>query len=82
MEQGRLHIRGLRVDEVSYELDRFLSAAVLDNLSEVVVLHGKGTGALRSRVSELLGDDRRIESLRPGQWNEGGTGVTVVRLAR
>ncbi len=82
VEPDRLDIRGIRVDEVSYQLDRFLSAAVLENLSEVVVLHGKGTGALRARVSELLGDDRRVESLRPGQWNEGGTGVTVVRLAR
>jgi DNA mismatch repair protein MutS2 len=81
-ETSRLDIRGIRVDEVSYELDRFLSAAVLDNLSEVVILHGKGTGALRARVSELLGDDRRVETIRPGQWNEGGTGVTVVRLAR
>ncbi len=81
-DTGRLDIRGIRVDEVTFELDRFLSSAVLDNLSEVVVLHGKGTGALRARVAELLVGDRRVESSRSGQWNEGGTGVTVVRLAR
>ncbi len=81
-QPSRLDIRGFRVDEVGYELDRFFSGAVLENLSEVIVLHGKGTGALRARVSELLGDDRRVESFRPGQWNEGGTGVTVVRLSQ
>lgn len=77
----RLDIRGVRVDEVGLELDRFLSGAVLEGLQEVVVLHGKGTGALRARVAELLSDDRRVESFRAGEWNEGGTGVTVVRLA-
>jgi DNA mismatch repair protein MutS2 len=77
----RLDIRGMRVDEITVELDRFLSAALLDGFHEVVVLHGKGTGALRARVAELLTHDRRVEATRPGEWNEGGIGVTVVRLA-
>jgi len=78
---ARLDIRGARVDDVPLELDRFLSSAVLENMVEVVILHGKGTGALRARVAELLGDDRRVESFRPGEWNEGGNGVTVVTLS-
>lgn len=80
-ELTRLDIRGIRADEVGLELDRFISGAVLEGLTEVVVLHGKGTGVLRARVTQLLSDDRRVESYRAGEWSEGGTGVTVVRLA-
>jgi Ca2+-transporting ATPase len=61
--------------------DRFLTGAMLEGIGEVVVLHGKGTGALRSRVAELLKHDRRVESFRPGERTEGGAGVTVVSLA-
>ena len=78
----QLDIRGLRVDEVGLELDRFITAAALEGLREVLVIHGKGTGALRQKVSELLAGDRRIESFRPGGYYEGGIGATVVSLAR
>ncbi|MBN2288217.1 MAG: Smr/MutS family protein, partial [Candidatus Glassbacteria bacterium] len=76
----RLDLRGMRSDEVALELDRFLDAAVMAGLTGVVVVHGKGTGALRARVSELLSGDRRVASFRIGAWNEGGTGATVVSL--
>ena len=45
------------------------------------VIHGKGTGALRDRVTEMLGKDVRVRSFRLGAWNEGGAGVTVVEFA-
>ncbi|MCE5272921.1 Smr/MutS family protein [bacterium] len=76
-EPGRLDLRGLRVDEIDQELDRFLARARGAGLGSVVIVHGKGTGALRSRVNELLSRDRRVAAFRLGAWNEGGSGATV-----
>ncbi len=73
-------LRGLRVDEAQAALDRALDQAVLGDLPELRVIHGKGTGALRNKVEEFLEDDPRVEDSRPGGVGEGGTGVTIVRL--
>ena len=73
-------LRGLRVDEVERELSRALDQAVLGDLPELRVIHGKGTGALRARVRELLQGDRRVGEFRAGLPGEGGTGVTVVKV--
>ena len=53
----------------------------MSGLTQVLVVHGKGTGALRAKVAELLAEDKRVESFHPGAWNEGGIGATVVSLA-
>jgi DNA mismatch repair protein MutS2 len=73
-------LRGLRVDEVDTELVRALDQAVLEDLSELRIIHGKGTGALRQRVTELLAGDARIVAYRMGGPTEGGAGVTVATL--
>jgi len=80
--EGRheVDLRGLRVDEVELELGRALDAASLSGLTEVRVIHGKGTGALRSRVRELLGREERVADFRPGRPGEGGGGVTVAKV--
>ena len=54
--------------------------AVMANLPSFRIIHGKGTGALRAQVRELLKADRRISTSRPGELFEGGTGVTVVEF--
>jgi DNA mismatch repair protein MutS2 len=74
-------LRGLRVDEVTVELQRALDQAVLEDLGELRIIHGKGTGALRQRVGELLSGDARVVEHRMGGPTEGGAGVTVARLA-
>ncbi len=74
-------LRGMRVDEIDVELMRALDQAILDDLSELRIIHGKGTGALRQRVSELLGGDARVRAFRLGGPTEGGAGVTVVTLS-
>lgn len=76
-----VHLRGLRMDEMETELERALDAAILGDLPELRIVHGKGTGALRTRVHEILRDDPRVRSFRPGGTGEGGFGVTVARLA-
>jgi DNA mismatch repair protein MutS2 len=73
-------LRGLRVDEMEVELLRALDEAIREDLSELRVIHGKGTGALRQRVGELLSGDPRVVGYRMGAPREGGAGVTVVAL--
>jgi DNA mismatch repair protein MutS2 len=73
-------LRGLRVDEMETELSRALDQAVVGGLSELRIIHGKGTGALRARAGELLSGDSRVREFRTGRPTEGGTGVTVAVL--
>jgi DNA mismatch repair protein MutS2 len=73
-------LRGLRADEVAAQLQPAVDAAVRADLRSLRIIHGKGTGALRQVVTELLRADRRVKSLRPGGIGEGGSGVTVAEL--
>jgi DNA mismatch repair protein MutS2 len=71
-------LRGKRVHELEVELVRALDDAVREDLAELRIIHGKGTGALRQRVAEMLADDARVRGMRMGGPTEGGAGVTVV----
>jgi DNA mismatch repair protein MutS2 len=51
------------------------------DLGALRIIHGKGTGALRERVAELLAGDSRVRTFRMGAWNEGGAGVTIAELS-
>ncbi len=64
--ESELDLRGLRVSEIQMEVDRALDQAVLGGLGEVRIIHGKGTGALRARVGELLAEDARVEWVQDG----------------
>lgn len=75
-----LDVRGMTVDEASPVLDKFLDDALLAGLAEVVIIHGKGTGALRKGIRNLLRDHPRVAEFRTGAAGEGGDGVTIVRL--
>jgi DNA mismatch repair protein MutS2 len=74
-------LRGLRADEVAITLQPALDAAVRADLRSLRIIHGKGTGALRQVVAELLRAEPRVKSFRPGGIGEGGAGVTVAELA-
>ncbi len=80
--EARLEVdlRGMRVDEMELALMRALDGAVLEDLTELRIIHGKGTGALRKRVAELLRSDRRVADFRMGGPTEGGAGVTVANF--
>jgi DNA mismatch repair protein MutS2 len=77
---SEVDLRGLRADEVPGVLTPALDAALQADLSALRIIHGKGTGALRQVVTEMLQADNRIRSFRAGGFGEGGTGVTVVEL--
>ncbi|WP_442604506.1 endonuclease MutS2 [Paenibacillus sp. KN14-4R] len=75
-----LDMRGMNVEEGLVEADRFLDESIMSNLSQVYLIHGKGTGILRTGIQDYLRRHRRVKSFRIGNYNEGGTGVTVVEL--
>lgn len=77
---SEVDLRGLRVDELELRLGRALDAALMSGLPSFRVIHGKGMGALRARVQELLQADPRVTRFRPGDRFEGGTGVTVAEF--
>lgn len=73
-------VRGLTGDEAVNAVDTFIDRAVLAGYNEVEIIHGKGTGVLRKRINEYLKKQPNVHLSRLGNWNEGGTGVTVVEL--
>jgi DNA mismatch repair protein MutS2 len=75
-----ISLRGMTVDEALEALEKFLDDAVLAGVSQVYVIHGKGTGTLRKNLSIYLKSHPAVESIRIGDWNEGGHGVTIARL--
>ena len=76
----QLDLRGKRADEVEPELDGYLNDAVQSNLSQVRIIHGIGTGAVRGIVRDFLSTHPLVKSFRPGERDEGGDGATVVSL--
>ncbi|HVZ79101.1 MAG TPA: Smr/MutS family protein, partial [Gemmatimonadaceae bacterium] len=77
---SEIDIRGMRADEVEPLVMQAIDAAVRADLRSLRIIHGKGTGALRDRVGEMLKKDSRVTNFRLGAWNEGGAGVTVADL--
>ena len=77
-----IDLRGLRSDEIDHALLPAVDAAHVADLPTLRIIHGKGTFALREKVGSLLSRDRRIARLRPGGFEEGGSGVTVVEFRR
>jgi len=74
-------LRGMRPDEAEIAVMQALDSAVRADVRSLRIIHGKGTGALRERVAEMLRKDTRVKEFRLGAWNEGGTGVTVAEFA-
>ena len=75
-----VRLRHLTVDEALLKLDNYLNDAFTAGFYQVKVIHGKGTGTLRRVVSERLAEHPLVESYRPGEYGEGGAGVTIVTL--
>ena len=78
--RSEVDVRGMRADELESIVLQALDDAIRADLPSLRIIHGKGTGALRDRVSEMLKKDTRVRQFRLGAWNEGGAGVTVAEL--
>ncbi|CAM2993852.1 endonuclease MutS2 [Paenibacillus sediminis] len=75
-----LDLRGDNLEEALIKVDRFIDEAFLSNLGQIYIIHGKGTGILRSGIQDYLRKHKHIKSYRSGNYGEGGTGVTVAEL--
>ena len=78
VNSNEVDVRGMYGDEAIREIDRFLYQAYSMGLQRVDIIHGKGTGALRTRVHSYLRDVSFVEHYALGEWNEGGSGMTKV----
>ena len=77
---AELDIRGLETLEAESVVENYLDAASRAKLGSVTIIHGKGTGALRAAVHQMLKKNRQVKSFRLGRYGEGEAGVTVVEL--
>jgi DNA mismatch repair protein MutS2 len=76
-----VHLRHMRMDEALDALDRYMDQARLAGLHTVRIVHGKGTGTLRTMVHRYLKEQPDVKGFRLGEDGEGGFGVTVAELA-
>lgn len=77
---SEVDVRGMSAEEALFEVDNFLSRAIMAGLPSVTVIHGKGTGVLRNAVQQHLRSNKRVKSVRSGVYGEGEQGVTIVEL--
>ena len=75
-----LDIRGMETIEAIPVVERYIDSAHQGRMERVTIIHGKGTGALRSAVQQALRKNKQVKSFRLGRYGEGETGVTVVEL--
>lgn len=80
--KNQLDFRGMIVDEALPLVDKYLDDAYLSGLAQIYLIHGKGTGTLRSSIRDMLKKHPHVKSYRTGGLNEGGAGVTVVELKK
>ena len=73
-------VRGMALDEAIMTVDQYLDQAILAGMGEVSIIHGKGTGVLRSGIQQHLKHHMHVASCRLGVYGEGESGVTIVTL--
>lgn len=79
--KAEVDLRGMTTDEAELTLAQFLDRAIVSNLTQVTVIHGKGTGAVRKAVHNYLKRCKGVASFRLGRFGEGEDGVTIVELS-
>ena len=76
----QLDLRGKYGDEACEMVDKYIDDALRVGVKTIRIVHGKGTGVLRRRITEYLKTDKRVLSVRIGEWGEGDTGVSIAEL--
>ena len=75
-----IDVRGKNLDDAVMDVEKYIDDAFISGLNEVTVIHGRGEGILRKGIQEALKRSRNVKSFRNGGYQEGGDGVTVVKL--
>ena len=75
-----INVLGQTVDEACFLIDKYLDTCVINGLYNIRIVHGKGTGALRTGIHKFLKNHPHVKSFRIGTFGEGEMGVTVVEL--
>ena len=78
--EPQIDLRGMEALEAVLAAERYLDSAVMAKLKTVTIIHGKGTGALRTAIQQMLRKNKAVKSFRLGRYGEGESGVTVVEL--
>lgn len=76
----QLDLRGRRYEDALQEVDQYLDAAILAGYSQVTIVHGKGTGALRTGITDYLKNHRSVKKFELAPHNQGGSGATIVQF--
>ncbi len=76
----QLDLRGRRYEDALQEVDQYLDAAILAGYSQVTIVHGKGTGALRTGITDYLKNHRSVKKFEFAPYNQGGSGATIVQF--
>ncbi|MEE0746026.1 MAG: endonuclease MutS2 [Anaerovoracaceae bacterium] len=75
-----IDVRGKNMDDAVMDVEKYIDDAFISGLKKVTVIHGRGEGILRRGIQDMLKRNKNVDSFRNGGFNEGGDGVTVVKL--